>query len=91
MEYQERFPELYQAMNQATSLQELNALRRQIIKQMDEGTLSYPACDGAIDAFKKQISKKFGEVVKVRSAQEVREDLLLHTRDSSGKRSSRKW
>jgi hypothetical protein len=88
MDFQERFPELYAAMSAVTDQKALNALVRKLRKQID--TLEYPACDGAIDAFKKEISARFAPTAS-RSIQEVREDRILHTRDSSGRRAARKW
>lgn len=89
--YEKREPEVADRFRAAKDLKEVNSLKREYTKQIDAGAKT---SEGAVRHFyeeaKERIRISTGVGDKQRTGAEARMDQLLHTTDSSGRRTGRK-
>jgi len=88
--FEERFPQLHEAIFAAQTPRELGKIVKDIVKKYDDGTLSYPACDGAIVEFKKACRAQWA-VTELRTAKDARIHRILTIPTGNGGYRARKF
>lgn len=92
--WRDKYPELYQDLKEAADMGRSALLKKagQIMKAYDAGAAPYAMSDGAFLGLKKFFLEKFkSQNTATRSSAEARADLILRTRDSSGKATARRF
>jgi hypothetical protein len=89
-DFKKRFPKVADHFKEVKDKKHLAKLRKEAIKKIDANEEGWK--DGPVDFFVKKWRKEFtADTGTRRSAADSRSDMILRTKDSSGKSKARKW